>query len=126
MLRVEHVSEAPRIATAGTRVRCSNFACSAVVAVLVKEIRDFRAVAGKDFASDVGTDALQFAPGQRHVPGEPAVCRKCHSPYLVRERSVARGEELFLHTDIGWIPRLPMSAGGSPPPDWGAIETLTR
>lgn len=123
MPRVEAVSEAPRIATVGARVRCSNFACSAIVAVVVKEIRDFRAVAGEGFASDVGTDALQFAPGQRHVPGEPAVCTRCGAPYLVRERSMARGEELFLHTDLGWVPRLPMSAGGSAPPAWGELET---
>jgi len=123
MPRVEHVSEAPRVAPVGARIVCANILCGAAVAVVVKEIRDFRAVAGRDFASDIGTDALQFASGQRHVPGEPAVCTKCGCSYLVRERSVARGEELFLHTDFGWIPRRPMIAGGQIPPVWGAIET---
>lgn len=115
MSRIEVVAEAPRVGVAGQKVVCPK--CLALIGVLAMEIRDWRALG---FANDVGVDAIRFAPGQRHVAGEPAVCCQCGGSYLERETSLRRGDQLFLHTDVGWIPRKPMSAGGNP--EFGQVE----
>jgi hypothetical protein len=59
-----------------------------------------------------GLDAIRFETGQEPANNQ-AACRKCGATYAEKDELLSSGGEItmLIHTDQGWLPRLPPTAG---------------